>query len=1102
MKTIKLIATLLLFALAGGAAAVEKIAAQNTVVLMYDPRVSDLRIAPPPELELVRKGVLQAKATLSINYLPAGTGQFGDTCIAWPEQPKAAFTYAANLWASQLQSPVPITIDACWANNLSPGVLGHAGAQGFFRNFPGAPATDTWYPSALANALRGSDLDAAKADIYAGFSSTFSWYFGTDGNTPANQLDFASVILHEIGHGLGFLGSMQVSNGQGSWGSGSGLPFAYDRYTENGSGQALINTSIFPNPSAALATQLTGNSIFFDGPNANAGNGGARVPLHAPTTWSGGSSYSHLAESYNGTPNALMTFSLASGESLHSPGPVMLGMFKDMGWTLQTAAGNNTLTVTKDGTGSGTVTSSPAGINCGGTCAADFAPGTSVTLTATTGSGATFGGWGGSCTGTGACTVSMTSAKTVTATFNGCGYTITPTSASVAAGASTSFFSVTTTASCPWTAASGASWITSTSTGTGSGTITYSVAANTGTTSRTGTLTVGGQAFTITQAAPAVASSNLFVNGDFESGATGWVQAAASGTIITNNASAAHLGGWYAWLGGYDSAADSLHQDVAIPAAVTSASLRYWYRIETAETSTNTVYDTFVVTIQNPSSGAVLATLASLSNLNATSGWVQSAQFDVSSFKGQTIRLKFTAATDASAVTSFRVDDVTLAATTTTPVAYPLSVIRTGTGSGTVTSVPAGINCGTSCAANFNSGTSVTLTAAAASGSIFTGWSGGGCSGTGPCSLAISAAGTVTATFASSTSAGNLGPSPTSLAFGGQSLNTTAPGLAVTFANTGGAAVTVSSVTVSTSFAVSANNCATVNPGASCTVSVTFTPTAQGSLVGTLSLVSSAGALSVPLTGTGEKSLVTHYYRSILRRAPDAGGKSFWDSEAARVQALGVNVNEVWYAMAGSFYFSAEYAAFSRDNAGFVTDLYGTFFNRAPDAAGFNDWTSQLAAGMPREVVLASFMFSAEFGNFTQGIFGTAVTRKEIDTVGDFYRGLLARLPDDGGFNFWLQKFRAAQCQGSAAVTAQAESISSQFALGSEYAARARTNAQYVGDLYNAILRRGGDLAGVQYWINQIATGARSRENVRQAFLASAEFSGRVSAIIAQGCLP
>jgi hypothetical protein len=69
-----------------------------------------------------------------------------------------------------------------------------------------------------------------------------------------------------------------------------------------------------------------------------------------------------------------------------------------------------------------------------------------------------------------------------------------------------------------------------------------------------------------------------------------------------------------------------------------------------------------------------------------------------------------------------------------------------------------------------------------------------------------------------------------------------------------------------------------------------------------------------------------------------------------------------------------------------------------------------------------------------------------------------------------------------------------------EYAGRNRTNAQYVGDLYNAFLRRGGELSGVQFWINDLATGARTRENMRQNFVASAEFQARVAAVVNQGC--
>src|SRR5262249_11758286 len=78
---------------------------------------------------------------------------------------------------------------------------------------------------------------------------------------------------------------------------------------------------------------------------------------------------------------------------------------------------------------------------------------------------------------------------------------------------------------------------------------------------------------------------------------------------------------------------------------------------------------------------------------------------------------------------------------------FTLSVTRDGSGSGTVTSNPAGINCGSTCSAPFDSGTVVTLTATPATGSTFAGWSGGGCSGTGACTLTMNAATAVTATF-------------------------------------------------------------------------------------------------------------------------------------------------------------------------------------------------------------------------------------------------------------------------------------------------------------------------------------------------------------------
>ena len=76
-----------------------------------------------------------------------------------------------------------------------------------------------------------------------------------------------------------------------------------------------------------------------------------------------------------------------------------------------------------------------------------------------------------------------------------------------------------------------------------------------------------------------------------------------------------------------------------------------------------------------------------------------------------------------------------------------LAVTRPGTGAGAVVSSPAGINCGVACAFGFNFGTVITLTASPSVGSVFTGWSGGGCTGSGTCTVTLNAATTVTATF-------------------------------------------------------------------------------------------------------------------------------------------------------------------------------------------------------------------------------------------------------------------------------------------------------------------------------------------------------------------
>jgi hypothetical protein len=95
---------------------------------------------------------------------------------------------------------------------------------------------------------------------------------------------------------------------------------------------------------------------------------------------------------------------------------------------------------------------------------------------------------------------------------------------------------------------------------------------------------------------------------------------------------------------------------IAIPSTATSATLSFWMHIDTAETTTTAAYDKLAVQVQN-SAGTVLATLATYSNLNKNTGYVQKS-LDPSAYKGQTVRVRFYSVEDSSLQTSFVVDDV------------------------------------------------------------------------------------------------------------------------------------------------------------------------------------------------------------------------------------------------------------------------------------------------------------------------------------------------------------------------------------------------------------------------------------------------------------
>ncbi|MFE2511588.1 M4 family metallopeptidase [Streptomyces naganishii] len=140
-------------------------------------------------------------------------------------------------------------------------------------------------------------------------------------------------------------------------------------------------------------------------------------------------------------------------------------------------------------------------------------------------------------------------------------------------------------------------------------------------------------------------------NGGFENGTSPW--STSSGVISTSSAGESpHSGTYYAYLDGYGSThTDTASQSVTVPAGC-KGRLTLWLHVDTAETTSSTVYDKLSVKLGN-------TTLATYSNLDAGSGYTQKS-FDVSAFAGQTVTLTFTGTEDSSAQTSFTVDDVSL----------------------------------------------------------------------------------------------------------------------------------------------------------------------------------------------------------------------------------------------------------------------------------------------------------------------------------------------------------------------------------------------------------------------------------------------------------
>lgn len=301
-------------------------------VLHVDETTTSNTYIPPPSM-----GVEYREVDIQVNF----RNDFG----TWPAAAMGAFEFAVDIWENTLTSTEVIEIDAFFAI-LGPGVLGGAAAVSSEANFASAEPreNDVAYPSALANKLAHNDLNPSDPDIECFFQRDFSWsatginwYFGTDGMTPANQIDFVTVILHELCHGLGFASSVRQQSGTIRY-EIDGNPNIYDLFLLDGTATRLIDLAT---PSTALTNFATSQDLFWDGINAVDANASTNPMIHAPTPFEPGSSISHWDEvTYPpGHANSLMTPQLGLAEAIHDPGMITEGLMHDIGWDLDISTG-------------------------------------------------------------------------------------------------------------------------------------------------------------------------------------------------------------------------------------------------------------------------------------------------------------------------------------------------------------------------------------------------------------------------------------------------------------------------------------------------------------------------------------------------------------------------------------------------------------------------------------------------------------------------------------------------------------------------------------------------------------------------------------------
>lgn len=272
-------------------------------------------------------------------FAPVG----GNPAVTLGQARLNAFQYAADLWGQRLASDVTIMVQASMnplTCTMTSAVLGSAGAIYVVRGFPNAPDTSTWHSAALSNALAGFDLDPVTNDINAQFNSNLNgnpgclggigWYYGFNASPPGSDIDFVSVVVHEIGHGLGFQTFVNLTTGAKLAGFNDVYMLDLERHG--------ATPALYPNMSNAqrVAAAISDPNLHFIGTDVttqglatlSVGISNGHVRMHGPSPAQPGSSVSHWSTAL--FPNELMEPVYTAPN--HNVG-LALALMKDIGWT-------------------------------------------------------------------------------------------------------------------------------------------------------------------------------------------------------------------------------------------------------------------------------------------------------------------------------------------------------------------------------------------------------------------------------------------------------------------------------------------------------------------------------------------------------------------------------------------------------------------------------------------------------------------------------------------------------------------------------------------------------------------------------------------------